>query len=71
MNHVRVATATDLRTNEERVTGRASALNDILRCCSYRHMTAIAMQTFQLVCCVCKIFKTLGVASTTEQVTAI
>ena len=70
MYHVRVTAATDLGANEQRMTCRASALNDILGFCGHRHMTAVAMQTFQLVCCVCKILKTFGVTCTTEHVTA-
>ena len=59
MYHVCVAAATDLGANEKCMTGRASALNDILRFGGYRHMTTVAVQTFQLVCCVCKILKAL------------
>ena len=71
MNHVRVAAAADLGADKKCMTGRASALNDILRFGGYRHMTTVAVQTFQLVCCVCEILKTLGVAGTAEHVTTI
>ena len=71
MHHVRVAVAADLGANEKCMSRHASVFNATLAFNGYRHMTSVAMQAFQLVCCMCEIFKTLGVAGTAEQVTAV
>ena len=69
MYHIRVAAATDLGANVKVMTGGTSALDDIFGFCGYRHMATVAMQAFYLVCCVCEILQTLGVAGTAEHVT--
>jgi hypothetical protein len=69
MYHVCVTTATNLGANVKVMTGGSSTFDNILSFNEYRHMTSVAVQTFQLVCCVCEVLKTLGVAGTAEQVT--